>query len=59
MNRSGEGRRGVRREVDGLGRSSSGKDIQGDQEKRYLDRGSLYGVSKKLNFREIPRNPHV
>ena len=45
------------REPEGSGWLSWGKDREGEQEKRYLDRGSHYGISKKAGTREIPGNP--
>ena len=36
---------------------SWGKSREGGQGKRYLDRGSHYGISEKPGTREIPKNP--
>ena len=44
-------------ELDGLGRLSWGKDREEEQGKRYLDRGSHYGISEKAGTRELARNP--
>ena len=41
------------REHEGLGRSNWGM----TERERYLDKGSQYGVNKKLGTKEIPRNP--
>ena len=42
---------------EGLGRLNLGNDREREQGKRYLDKGSHYGVSEKPGTREIPRNP--